>query len=186
MVYAGEVLVAAGCIAVGGDHVTNDIEVAFPRLGQAEAEKLKRTEGCAMIVEDGRNPRIEVQLGLRGLDTLHINRRALYTVINARVDELFRILRTKLVEEKVLPALGAGMVLTGGGAYLRGIEDVARYVLGMPCVIGMPQNVDWVTDVEQPASFATIAGLVMYGHQHYKDAGLFTSLSNFWKGAFRS
>ena len=185
MVYGGGVLIAAGCIALGGDHVTNDIDIAFPRLGSAKAEELKCTEGSALIGKDDESQRIMVQLGLMDLDKLYISRRALNTVINARMDELFAELRDRLSRERVPIDLGTDVVLTGGGAYLRGVEDVARHVLGMPCTIGLPQNVDWAVDVEQPASFATVAGMLMYGHANYKQMGLFSSCKNWFENLFK-
>jgi len=181
MAYTGGAIATAGCIAVGGWHVTRDIELAFSRLNPIRAEKLKCEHGCATFDAANESPRITVPKSITELDDLQINRRSLNTVINARVNELFSVLRARLDNTGLLPNFGAGVVLTGGGAYLRKITDQAQHVLGMPCTIGTPQNVDGLEQEKHPAMFATIAGLVMYGHESYEDKGFFSQLLKFFK-----
>ena len=185
LAFTGGIVAEAGCIPVGGGHVTKDIEAAFPRLNPSRAEKLKCDQGCATFDSDDESPRIVVPKSITELDDLHINRRSLNTVINARVDELFNILRERLDTAGVLPHLGAGVVLTGGGAYLRKITDQARHVLGMPCIIGSPQNVEGLEQEKQPAMLATIAGGVLYGADTYVPKGVLWRIFNFFKGTGR-
>jgi cell division protein FtsA len=85
----------------------------------------------------------------------------------------------------VLPHLGGGVVLTGGGAYLRKVSDLAHRIFGLPCRIGLPVNVDGLDTLEQPAALSTAAGLVLYGQMTYEDRGLFSPLKNLFKGVFR-
>jgi cell division protein FtsA len=74
------------------------------------------------------------------------------------MDETFRVLRSKLDEIGVLPHLGGGVILTGGGAYLRKVCDLGQPSFGLPCRIGLPVNVDGLDAVEQPAALSTAAG----------------------------
>ena len=182
--FAGDILVAAGSLAVGGDHVTNDIALAFG-LSLTRADEIKRKEGSAVIEGDSANQRITVPPEQTEREERQFSRRALNTVINARVDETFRVLRTILDEAGVLPHLGAGVVLTGGGAYLRRIKDQAQHVFGLPCRIGTPDNVDGL-EADQPASFATAAGLLMYGQITYEDTSLLAPVRNFFKRMSKS
>lgn len=181
--YCNNVISAVGCIAVGGDHVTNDIAQAF-NMTQARAEELKRSEGCAVLDPESSARRVVLPAQV-GFDERMLSCKALHTVINARMDETFHVLRSKLDEAGVLPHLGGGVVLTGGGAYLRKVSDLAQRIFGLPCRIGLPVNVDGLDTLEQPAALSTAAGLVLYGQMTYEDRGLFSPLKNLFKGVFR-
>jgi cell division protein FtsA len=180
--YCNNVISAVGCVAVGGDHVTNDIALAF-NIPLNRAEEVKRAEGSAVIDAESGGRRVTLR-GEVGFEEKVISCKALHTVINARMDETFRVLRSKLDEAGVLPHLGAGIILTGGGAYLRKVTDLAHRVFGLPCRIGLPVNVDGLEAVEQPASFSSAAGLALYGRMTYEDRGLFAPVKNIFKGWF--
>lgn len=163
-VYRNNMIQTVGSRTIGGDHVTNDIAIAF-QIGNSEAEEIKRSAGSAIVDEDSAGGRVEVPTSL-GFDKRTINRRALHTVINARMSELFEIIRSDLQQHDIdLRELNAGIVLTGGGAYLQKICTLAESALGLPCRIGEPQNVRGLQDQAQPASLATAVGLLMYGQR---------------------
>ncbi|MDR2849558.1 MAG: cell division protein FtsA [Verrucomicrobiota bacterium] len=176
IVYCNEVVAAAGCIAVGGDHLTNDIALAF-NIPQNSAEDLKCAEGCAVIDAGESAGRVTLPAGV-GFEERVLSLRALHTVINARLDETFRVIRSRLDEAGVLTQLGGGVVLTGGGAYLRKATELAHRVFGVPCRIGVPVNVDGLEAREQPAAFATAAGLALYGRLTYEDRGVLSPVRN--------
>ena len=180
--YCNNVISAVGCIAVGGDHVTNDIALAF-NIPLNRAEEVKRAEGCALLDPETSGRRVVLSADV-GFEERLLSCKALHTVINARMDETFRLLRSKLDEAGVLPHLGAGVILTGGGAYLRKVSDLAQRVFGLPCRIGLPTNVDGLDKVEQPAALSTAAGLVLYGKMTYEDRKLLSPLRNLLKGVF--
>jgi cell division protein FtsA len=178
------VISAVGCVAVGGDHITNDIALAF-NIPLNRAEEVKRAEGCAQIDPDTSARRVPLPADV-GFEERMISCKALQTVINARMDETFRVLRTRLDETGVLPHLGGGVILTGGGAYLRKVTELAQRIFGLPCRIGLPVNVDGLDKAEQPAALATAAGLVIYGQMTFEDRGLLSPLRKLFKGVFRS
>ncbi|MBO4287106.1 MAG: cell division protein FtsA [Kiritimatiellae bacterium] len=163
------VIAAAGSIALGGDHVTNDIALAF-KIAHNHAEEIKRSEGSALVDQESNGERVNLPVD-KGFAPRSISRKSLHTVINARMDELFRLLRDILGEQDVLPNLGGGVVLCGGGAYLKKVKDLAQNVFGIPCTIATLQNVTGVEGLEQPASFATAVGLVQYGLRNEADKG---------------
>jgi len=184
MAYVNGVLAKAGCIAVGAAHVTKDIEAAFCRhnLTPSRAEKLKCEHGCATLDSEGESPRIILPRGITELDDLQINRHSLNLVINARMNELFSVLRDRMDKAGLLPDLRA-VVLTGGGAYLRKITGLASHVLGMPCTIGTPKNVDGLEQEKQAVMFAAVAGGVIYGHSGYKETGFIKRVIHFFKSS---
>ena len=172
-VYSDGYLVAAGVIGVGGDHVTNDIAHAF-QTTNAQAEGLKTLEASAVVsAENGDSSRVKVELGENTLmDNRTISRRALDTVVNARLMELFTVIRETLEDQDVIHRLHAGVVLTGGGARMKDINRLAEQVLGMNVRIGRPLHVDGLDDADFPPSFATIAGALLYAHRNYEEKSL--------------
>jgi cell division protein FtsA len=181
--YCNGVVSAVGCVAVGGDHLTNDIALAF-NIPLNRAEELKRQEGSAVIDAESNAGRVALAADV-GFDGRVLNCKTLHTVINARMDETFRVVRSKLDEAGVLPHIGGGVVLTGGGAYLKKVTELAQRVFGVPCRVGVPVNVDGLETAEQPAALATVAGLVLYGLETYEDNGMLASMKNRFKGWFR-
>lgn len=183
IVYCNDVISAVGCLAIGGDHVTNDIALAF-NIPQTRAEDLKRENGCAVIDAEESVGRVTLKADV-GFEERMISRRALHAVINARLDETFRVVRSKLDESGALPHVGGGVVLTGGGAYLKKAAELAQRVFGLPCRIGQLRNIDGLDGVEQPAALATAAGLALYGRMTYDDRGILSPVKNIFKGWFR-
>ncbi|MEI7945671.1 MAG: cell division protein FtsA [bacterium] len=183
--YTNGIVSSIGSIAVGGDHITNDIALAF-NIPLYRAEELKRNEGSAIIETGLASGRLSIPADV-GFEDRTISCKALHIVINARMEETLKILRSRLDEAGVLIHLGAGVVLTGGGAYLRKLSDLTQRTLGIPCQIGLPINVDGLIDhVEQPASFSTVAGLVIYGQKTYEDNGFLSPIRKLFGKVFNS
>lgn len=168
--YSDGYAATAGVIGVGGDHVTNDIAHAF-QTTNAQAEGMKIREASAMVsaAADGM-PRVKVESGDNTLmDNRTVSRRALDTVVNARMMELFTVIRETLEDHDLLHRLHAGAVLVGGGARLRDVDALAAQTLGMNVRIGRPIHVDGLDDDEFPARYATIAGALMYAQRSDDD-----------------
>ena len=160
-------------IGVGGDHITNDIANAF-QTTNAQAEGLKINSASALVGIDGSDSaRIKVEQGENTLlDNRTISKRALDTVVNARLLELFTMIRESLEDQDILHRMHAGVVLTGGGAQMKNIEGLAKQVLCNSVRIGKPINVDGLENEPNPASFATIAGALLYAHRNYEDTSI--------------
>ena len=176
-VYSDGYVVSTGVIGVGGDHITNDIAHAF-QTTNAQAEGIKVNEASALVgANDDSRPRVKVEQGENTLmDNRTISRRSLNTIVNARVMELFTVLRETLVEQDILQRLHAGVVLTGGGAQLRDIQAVAGQALGATVRIGRPLQVDGLEDVPFPAAYATIVGCLLYAQRNYEDKSILNSI----------
>ena len=174
--YSDGYLAHVGVIGVGGDHITNDIAHAF-QTTQAQAEELKIADGRATLTPDeGESARVKVPGSSTLMDNRTISRAALNTVINARVKETFQIIRAKLEEVDLLHRLHAGVVITGGGAALSGLDAVIRRELGMPVRTGLPFQVDGLAEERNPESFAAIAGALLYAHRNYEEKSIFKTI----------
>ena len=175
--YCDGYVVATGVIGVGGDHITNDIAHAF-QTTNAQAEGLKINSACAIIRSaDGESARVRVEQGENTLmDNRTISRRALDTVVNARLMELFTVIRETLEDQDILHRLHSGIVLTGGGARLREIDTLAEQILGASVRIGRPLHIDGLENEDFPAAYATIAGALLYACRNYEEKSTFGGL----------
>ena len=185
-VYADGYLVSAGVVGVGGDHVTNDIAHAF-QTTQVQAEVLKTREASAMLggAEDDRPLRIKLAGSIAMMDTRTISRRSLDTVVNARLKELFAVIRETLEEQDLLHRLHSGVVLTGGAARMRGLDELAQRELGTNMRHGRPIHVDGLEDMpdDEAGALAAIAGALMYAHDNYAEKP--TLLDKIFGGRFK-
>ena len=173
--YSDGYLAYTGVIGVGGDHITNDIAQAF-QTTQAQAEELKIRDASAMIGTNSGEPRVKIPGSSPLMESRTISRRALDTVVNARLRELFGILREKLEEADLLHRLHAGAFITGGGAAMRGIDALIQRELCMPVRTGVPINVDGLSDERHPEAFASVAGALLYAHRNYEEKSLFRAI----------
>jgi cell division protein FtsA len=158
--YAGNVVAVGGAIGVGGDHVTNDLALAFT-IPVGQAEKLKREHGSAVIDpgQVGKRVSLPADVGFSGCT---ISMRSMHTVINARMTDTFELVRKRLDADGFLHHVGAGVVLTGGGAHLRGVTELAEKVFGLPCTVGKPRNVSGLATASEGPEYATCSGLAQY------------------------
>jgi cell division protein FtsA len=95
--------------------------------------------------------------------------------MSARVDEVMRMIKKRLVSENVLNNVGAGVVLTGGGAHMKGIVPLAEKMFGLPCAIGKPRGVSGLVNATEGPEYATCIGMVQYGFRYSsarRNAGL--------------
>ena len=154
-------LLYADVIGVGGDHVTEDIRDAFA-VTVAQAEQLKLASASAMIGPDDASVRIPLPATTPGFNAASISLRALNTVVNARMSELFTIIRTKIEEAELSHRLNAGIFLTGGGSSMKNVLPLASNVFGRPVLLGkIVPEVSGLDNEKNPASLATIVGTLL-------------------------
>ena len=160
-VWADGRLLYADVIGVGGDHVTEDIRDAFT-ISLAQAEQLKHSSASAMIGPDDASVRIPLPASTPGFNDASISLRALNTVVNARMSELFTIIRTKIDEANLLHRLNAGVFLTGGGSSLKNVLPLASNVFGGAVRLGqIVPEVEGLDQEKNPAALATIVGTLL-------------------------
>jgi cell division protein FtsA len=149
-------------IPVGGDHFTNDIAVGL-RTPIPEAEKMKRLWG----ERDPSRPAedlIEVS-SVGGRPTRVVSYAMLSEIIEPRALEFLELLEGELAHSGYGKQLGAGVVLTGGGAKLGGLQHLAEQTLGLPVRIGKPAGLLKMGDVLPSPAYATVVGLVGFGNR---------------------
>ena len=169
LVYQDGAVRHSGVLALGGDHITNDISVGL-KLPIARAEALKLQEGSAADPADSPGGIITLRNdpGFLGCE---IDRRSLETIIHCRVREIFELVRDDLARGggEILGMLGAGVVITGGCAKLRGIADVASEVLGQTVRVTTARNVGGALQTFENPQYSTAIGLTKYARLVTRD-----------------
>ena len=164
----------SGVIPVGGDHITGDLSMGL-RILERYAEKLKLEHGKA--APDPTDEKEEVwMVGDRTIGDRSVSRKAISDIIHVRVVELVEIIHKELGDLLSADDLKGGILLTGGGSRLPGIEQVASKVLGMPVrKAGAPPGID--PSLAQPEN-STVLGLLHYGLQDHGLPGQRQASSN--------
>jgi cell division protein FtsA len=103
-----------------------------------------------------------------------ITRRELQNIAGARLDEIFHLVRAELRKVGKDVMLPGGVVLTGGGAKMQGIEDMAKEALQLPVIVGKPEGFTGIVDRINDPAFAAPVGLMLENMAHAQmapDAG---------------
>lgn len=177
-------LVLAGVVPVGGDHATNDVQIAFG-MSLSQAEELKK-RASAILSKDRATGRIELAKSIAATGPDSVSKRALDVVVNARFAELFAIIREKLDDANLLHRIGAGVFLVGGGAQLAHVAELAETVLGLPTrVATLVPEIEGLERKEFPAAYATVAGLLLLALKSEGGPNLMDTVKNLWKKVTR-
>jgi cell division protein FtsA len=158
--YAAGTFAAAGALGIGGDHITNDIALAF-NIPRSQAERLKRDAGSAIAEDPGRGARVNLppEGGYAGRT---VSLAALNTVIHLRQGEILQLILRDIERQGIVHQLGAGVVLTGGGAPMKGMIKLAERVFRAPCMVGRPVGFSGLTAVMERPDCAAASGLLRY------------------------
>ena len=148
-----------GVIPVGGDHLTGDLSMGL-RVLEPYAEKLKIEHGKASPDPSDADEDVWI-IGNKTIGDRSIPRKAICDVIHVRIVELFEIISKELGNLLDPAELSGGVLLTGGGSKLPGIEIVATKVLGLPVrKATFTPGID--SELATPEN-ATVLGLLHYG-----------------------
>ncbi|QQS66705.1 MAG: cell division protein FtsA [Chlorobiota bacterium] len=146
-------------IGIGGRMVTEDIRVGLGIISD-QAENVKKENGCAlesMIINDDKF--LIPSIGGRRAE--EVSKKTLCSIIQPRMEEILEFVGMELEKSGCYNKLSAGVVLTGGGAMMRGITELAESILGVPVKIGIPSlgRRALAQQAESPL-YATAIGLV--------------------------
>ena len=145
-------------LAVGGNHITNDIATGL-RLPLDQAEETKKKHGYAMKSGVGAEEYFSVRT--YGEEApVKISRQDLAHIIEARVEEIFTLILQEIKRSGYDGLLPAGMVLTGGTSALPGIRQLASQVLGIPVRTAGPENLVGLVDQLKSPAYSTGFGLL--------------------------
>jgi cell division protein FtsA len=168
VVFCNGMLRHAAAIPVGGDHFTNDLAVGL-RTPIPEAEKIKRTHGCAFRNLLGEDHPIEIaSVGDRPPRTVFT--RMLTEIIEPRAQELLSLVRDELQRSGFDALIPAGLVLSGGGAHLKGLPELAERMFNLPGRPAVPRGLEGMPEELSQPEYATVVGLLLYGARARRQA----------------
>jgi cell division protein FtsA len=160
ILYSDGAVKQSGVLAVGGDHITNDISMGL-RIPMTRAEKLKVEEGSVVLGNclPGETVLLKDDSGFAGKE---IERETLNNIIHLRVRETFELLKRKLEEEPFINFIGEGIFITGGCSHLKGIAHLAEEVFELPARVAHAQTMSGLTSAFENPQFSTAIGLIKY------------------------
>ncbi|MFN7400145.1 MAG: cell division protein FtsA [Sandaracinobacter sp.] len=165
-VHGGGMLAGLVSIPIGAGDITADLAASFATR-RAAAERLKTLSGAATSAPRDNHDMIEIPPldAEDGQESRRVPRSELIAVIRARLDQLFGEVDGALKDIGFTGAAGRQVVLTGGGAELRGIADFAQGALARNVRVGRPRGLIGLPEAQGTAAFATLAGLILHGSQ---------------------
>jgi cell division protein FtsA len=161
IVYADGIIKQTGVLAVGGDHVSNDLAYGL-RVPLGRAEQLKIDHGSAVVEPGAKGQTIQLS-SEHGLAERAINQEHLQRIMSLRLEEIFQLIAQELDQAALLEYLRCGVFICGGGARIRGIQALAERVFGIPASIGKTNSISGIRSALDQPEFSTAIGLVKFG-----------------------
>lgn len=164
-------------VPIGARHITSDMAVGL-RISLESAEKIKVSLGKVnkepalaqnFQQEHEKTKKKEDEfLDIRSLnlteDVQKISKKAVVDgIIRPRLQEIFKYVGKELKKSGFGTQIPSGLVICGGGAQTVGVLDQAKYVLGFPARLGQIDGLSGMVDEIDSPSFASAAGLILYG-----------------------
>ena len=174
-VYSGGILKYTGVLAVGGDHVTNDLAIGL-KTALGRAEQLKLEHGGAFSDDAVKGKTISISHEV-GLPPRAVNIEQLRRIQHLRLEEIFQLVGCDLDEQGMLDRLRGGIFLCGGGARTPGIARLATDIFQMPVSLGKTTTISSIKSAVDQPEFASAIGLVKFGslrQRRRKGRGLFS------------
>jgi|SRR5690349_13299109 len=150
-----------GLLAVGGDHVSNDLAYGL-KVPLSRAEQLKIEHGSVLVDESAKGQTIPIA-NSHGLVERSINLEHLRRIVSLRLEEIFRLIAQEVGQTGLLDYLRSGVYLCGGGARIPGIQEMAGQVFGMPVSLGKTNSISGLRSALDQPEFATAIGLAKFG-----------------------
>jgi cell division protein FtsA len=150
-----------GAVPAAGNNITRDLAIALG-VTHPQAEQIKLAHGCARSSEVPEEQMVALP---REDEERAVARRFIAEVIEARVQEIFRLIAQEVSKVGAKWPPPGGAVITGGGSLLPGITSVAQEVLGCRARLGRPRVTSGPVHLLESPALATAVGLVYYGHR---------------------
>ena len=160
-IYSGGVIKHTGVLAVGGDHVSNDLAYGL-KVPLGRAEQLKVDNGSAVIEPDSNNRLMDLSTD-NIIPGKKINLNHLQMIMSMRLREIFELIANDIEKGGLVNYLRAGVVLCGGGARTPHITKLARDVFNLPAAIGRSSTVSGIKNALDEPEFSTSIGLIKFG-----------------------
>jgi cell division protein FtsA len=161
VVYSNGIIKHTGVLAVGCDHVSNDLAYGL-KIPLGKAEELKIQHGAAVVEEGDKGQTVSTSNDLSAPGKI-INLEHLRKIMSLRLEEIFELIEQELTKAGLLNYLRAGVFLSGGGARTPGILKLAEHIFQLPASLGQTTSISGLKSALDQPEFATAIGLVKFG-----------------------
>ena len=160
-VFKDENIQHTAVIPFGGNIITEDICKGCSIM-RHYAEEVKVKFGSA-VASQNRDDEVVSIPGIKGHAPKEISFKNLANIIQARLEEIFDLVNCEIQKAKSENQLIAGIVLTGGGAMMKHIQQLAEFKTGCEVRIGYPNEHLSQTEIKEMSSpmYATGIGLII-------------------------
>ena len=165
IIYHENGVMHAGAIPLGGSNITYDIAYGVQTTLE-QAEKLKCEYGSAKSALGDPEQNINIT-GTNGRDAKSISKKDLASIIEPRMNEIFRLVQYELRKSDFIGNYTFGMVLTGGGSKLEHITDLAQEVFQQNIKVGHPELIGGISEKVNNPRYSTAVGLINYGLENF-------------------
>ncbi len=177
VVYADGIVKHTGVLAVGGDHISNDLGYGL-KVPLGRAEQLKVQHGSAIVADTvvtGQTVELPNEFGLAGKS---VDLENLRSIMAARIDEIFQLIEDDLAQHDLLDYLRSGVFISGGGARIADIQTSASKIFHLPTHLGKANSIAGLKSALDQPEFAAAIGLVKFGSMQQKRStgGLFKKI----------
>jgi len=159
----GDILYSS-VVPVGAGHITNDLAIGL-KTSVDVAEKIKLKYVRAHVARANLAERVRIE-ELEGDEDSVVTRKELQHIVGARLDEIFQLVKAELKKVGKDMMLPGGVVLTGGGAKMPGIEELAKEALQLPAIVGKPEGFSGIVDRINDPAYAAPIGLMLENMSH--------------------
>ncbi|MGY9027325.1 MAG: cell division protein FtsA [Candidatus Puniceispirillales bacterium] len=155
-------IIFSDSIPIGGVHITSDI-VRGLGTKAPNAEKIKIIHGSAQANELDEFTNLQIQIISEDGEMIEqqIPRALLTAIIRPRIEEIFEIIHNRLIHFNLNSSYVNKIVLTGGGANLTKIKELAEDYFKCNVRIGKPIGLIGLPEIAQNPSFSCLAGLLI-------------------------
>jgi cell division protein FtsA len=168
VVYYGDSMFLASTVRVCGDHFTSDLARGLC-ISPADAEMVKLEYGCSNAEDCPENMWVELPTP-EGRERREARKKNIHTILESRATDLFQRVRSELARVGMENSLVGGVFLTGGGAKLPDLADIAEKELHCQSRFGLAVGIrDWPESMRDQ-EWCTAAGLAMYSGKLQKQA----------------
>lgn len=172
-------------LPVGSVNITNDLAIGL-KTDLDIAESVKLQHASAGGEHSGGKLSVKIEKTTHEFDAADVDE-----IVEARLEEIFELINKELKSIGRAAKLPGGVVLTGGGAEMKGLADYAREALQLSARIGKASSLGGVAEQVSTPRFATAVGLMLIDlegsapMQHTQSNGGGADLGNITQGIFQ-
>jgi cell division protein FtsA len=159
-IYSEDSIRHTAVVGLGGEYVTKDIAIGI-RTPIEKAEEIKKCYGCAFTPLVRTEEYVNVP-GIGGREQREVSREVLASIIEPRLEEILSLALREIRRTEYAEMLGAGIVITGGGSLMEGLQELSEGIFEMPIKIGIPFGFGGLVEAASSPIHATGVGLCKY------------------------